>query len=400
MSTTLRTFQHEISDSSFTTMTHSASSTETIPQTFSPIMAHQLKAIGCILRGELILNLARDTNIRKLEMKFIGKTNTSWNDDKKTVSEEREIISHTWNFLEPSKKSKDINNNAINPSRFRLLALTTNAELGKVEYYLTAKASRSRLSSNIRLQQQVEILRTIPDHLNSQGIGFAREFNDMLSYEINIPKKAYPLGQKIPIEMKICPHVKKLKVTGVNVQLFEKTTYTSCGKKITDSRIAAFQSLNKFGENRLIEEEEEGDVGNIVYQELMNLNLPKCSQPVHYSCATPLISVAHDLKFSFQISLPQSNSPKRAELKISVPITILSCKAINDYIALPSYEDDSFYCPCHPEYLRMAKLILGENEGSRTYENSCHDGRHNLLNVQRNHYHRAPPSYEDSTAEH
>ncbi|CAG8712240.1 16262_t:CDS:2, partial [Funneliformis caledonium] len=351
-------------------------------------------AVGCMLRGDLILNLAKDTNVRKLEMKFIGKTNTRWNDDKKTVSEEREIISHTWNFIE---SSREINTNVINPSRsrFKLLVQTTNAELGKVQYYLTAKAYRSRLSSKIRLQQQVEILRTLPDHINSQGIGFAREFNDMLSYEVNIPKKAYPLGQQIPIEMKICPHVKNLKVTGVDVQLFEKTTYTSCGQKITDSRIATFQSLDSFGENRLIEDEEEGDIGNIVYQQIMNLNLPICSRPVHYSCATPLISVAHDLKFSFQISLPH----KKAELKISVPITILSCKAINDYITLPSYEDDSFYCPCHPEYLRMAKLILGENEGSRTYENNCHDGRHNLLNVQRNHYHRAPPSYEDSVSE-
>src|SRR3990170_6019767 len=97
MSTILQNIQHDISNSSFisTTMTHSAtsSSTETIPQTFSPT-AHQLsnakpqklkfnklktslelklvepviflrgkpeEAVGCILRGDLILNLAKDT---------------------------------------------------------------------------------------------------------------------------------------------------------------------------------------------------------------------------------------------------------------------------------------------------------------------------------------------------
>ncbi|RIA90868.1 S-antigen, C-terminal domain-containing protein [Glomus cerebriforme] len=455
-----------------TTMTHStaSSSNETIPQTFSPITAHQLnnaipqklkfnklrtslelklvepviffrgkpeEAVGCVLRGDLILNLAKETNIRKLEMKFIGKTKTLWREDKRTISEEREIISHSWEFIEPSKKS---NYNVMNPFRFKLLTNTfsnfpsssssslnsssssfklsmgthtypfelylpgnlpetTNTELGTVKYYLKAKAYRSRLSPKIRLSQEVEILRTLPDHINSQGIGFSREFNDLLSYEINIPKKAYPLGQQIPIDMKISPYIKKLKVTGVRVQVVEKTTYTSRGQKVTDSREVARHNLETFGKNRLIEEEE-GDLGNVVYQQTLNLSLPKCVNPVHYSCTTPLISVAHDLKFSFLITLPRDarlHSVKQAELKISVPITILSCKAIEDYVALPSYEDDSYYCPCHPEYLRMARLVLGENEGNRL--ETCHNGRNIHLNVQRTTYNRAPPSYEDSMIE-
>lgn len=106
---------HDTTNSSFitTTMSHStaSSSTETIPQIVSPITAHQLnnaipqklkfnkirtclelklvepviffrgkpeEAVGCVLRGDLILNLAKDTNIRKLEMKFVGKTKTHW----------------------------------------------------------------------------------------------------------------------------------------------------------------------------------------------------------------------------------------------------------------------------------------------------------------------------------
>ncbi|GBB99332.1 hypothetical protein RclHR1_03490014 [Rhizophagus clarus] len=468
---------HETTDSSYITtiMAHStaSSSTETIPQTFSPIIANQInnaipqklkfnkirtglelklvepviffrgkpeEAVGCVLRGDLILNLAKDTNIRKLVLKFVGKTQTQWREDKRTISEEREIISHTWEFINTSKKS---NHNAINSFRFKSLTNkfsnsslnssstfnssssykksyssgshtfsfelhlpgslpeTANTELGTVKYYLKAKAYRSRLSPKIRLLQEVEILRTLPDHINSQGIGFSREFNDLLSYEINIPKKAYPLGQHIPIDMKISPYVKKLKVTGVRIQVVEKTTYTSCGQKVTDSREVARQNLETFGKNRLIEDEEDGDIGNVTYQQTMNLTLPKCLRPVHYSCTTPLISVAHDLKFSFLISLPRDanvqNSIKHAELKISVPITLLSCKAIEDYVTLPSYEDDSFYCPCHPEYLRMARLVLGESEGNRI--ENCYNGSYNhnkSLNVQRNIYGRAPPSYEDS----
>ncbi|RGB23421.1 hypothetical protein C1646_677127 [Rhizophagus diaphanus] len=459
-------------------MSHStaSSSTETIPQIVSPITAHQLnnaipqklkfnkirtslelklvepviffrgkpeEAVGCVLRGDLILNLAKDTNIRKLVMKFVGKTKTHWREDKKSISEEREIISHTWEFINSSKKSNY--NNTINP--FRIKSLTNkfsnsslnssstynssssyktplssgshtypfelflpgslpesaNTELGTVTYYLKAKAYRSRLSPKIRISQDVEILRTLPDHINSQGIGFSREFDNLLSYEINIPKKAYPLGQKIPIDMKISPYIKKLKVTGVRIQVMEKTTYTSCGQKVTDSREVAKQNLETFGKNKLMDDEEDGDIGNVFYQQTMDLTLPKCLRPVHYSCTTPLISVAHDLKFSFLISLPRDpnvqNSIKHAELKISVPITILSCKAIEDYVILPSYEDDSFYCPCHPEYLRMARLVLGESEGNRV--ETCYNGgyNHHKLNVQRYNYNRAPPSYEDSVVE-
>src|SRR5204863_6345478 len=103
------------------TMTHSvgSSSTETIPQTFSPITAHQLnnaipqklkfnklktnlelklvepvvffrgkpeEAVGCDLRGDLILNLAKEMNIRKLELKFVGRTKTLWREGKGKVN--------------------------------------------------------------------------------------------------------------------------------------------------------------------------------------------------------------------------------------------------------------------------------------------------------------------------
>ena len=104
-----------------TTMIHSAasSSTETIPQNFPPVTAHQLsnaipqklkfnklktclelklvepviffrgkpeEAVGCFLRGDLILNLAKEMNIRKLELKFVGRTKTLWREGKGKVN--------------------------------------------------------------------------------------------------------------------------------------------------------------------------------------------------------------------------------------------------------------------------------------------------------------------------
>ncbi|CAG8514505.1 8320_t:CDS:2 [Scutellospora calospora] len=338
-----------------------------------------------------------------------------------------EIISHKWKFIIPpeekdSKRSKFLINpfrksktSTKLPSGIHTFAFekflpgnlpeTINTNLGNVSYTLYAKASRSKFLPKLRLNQPIEILRTIPDHINSQGIAVAREFNDMLSYEISIPKKAYPLGQSIPIDMKICPYIKKLIVKGVKVDLVEKTTCTSPSKpKITDIRIGSTQLLNNFGENRLIDDHEEGDVGNITYHQTMNLNLPKCDAPLHYSCNTPLITIAHDLKFAFNLSLPQ-DPPKKAELKISLPITILSCRAVDDYVVLPSYEDDSYYCPCDPEYLRMARLVLGENNVGSRMENYCNFSKHNhscqFLNIIpgiRSNF-RDPPTYEASITE-
>ncbi|CAG8493377.1 10089_t:CDS:2 [Acaulospora morrowiae] len=424
------------------------------------------ESVGCVLRGDLMVHLSKPTRIRKLEMKFVGKTKTHWK-DRKTLLEERELISHTWKFLTITNeeiveesiddresmeaenlkarfkfltpnfrrgvsKNGDRKNShvteklpaGIHTYPFELflpgnLPETVNTELGNVSYYLHAKATRSRFKPNIILHQPIEILRTIPDHVNTQGIAFSREFNDMLSYEISIPKKGYPIGQTIPIEMKICPYVKRLRVISVKVELVEKTTYTSHEQKVTDSKVGTTKTLFKFGEERLIEDHEEGDVGNVVYSQVMHMEVPKCASPIHYSCATPLISVAHDLKFTFSLTLPDIPSNK-AELKICVPITILSCKALEDYVGLPSYEDSSSYCPCDPEYMRMARLVLGEDakeilkNGSCKFFTACnknsrsdvHEQSDNYLTVPGNHYakhlrnhHQSPPSYEASIAE-
>nr|CAG8572596.1 2397_t:CDS:2 [Entrophospora candida] len=353
------------------------------------------EAVGSILRGELILHLNKPTKIKKLEMKFVGTTKVLWSGDKKTVIEEREVFSHNWKFITankspPTSSTSSLNSPSFNKFNFlkfnkkfhsdssnndnnsNLLQIgvytypfelylpghlpeTLNTDLGSVNYFLTAKAIRSGLKSNLRIKQNIEILRTIPDHINSQGIGFARDFNDLLSYEISLPKKAFPLGQSIPIDMKICPNVKKLKVKGVKIQIIEKTTCTSKGQNFTNTRIPVTQELPYFGKETLLEDQEDGDVGNVTYQQIMDVNLPVCSEPVHYSCSTSLINVSHDLKFSFAITLPQ-DPPKNAELKLNIPITLLSCKAIGDFIALPNYEDNDFYCPCNPAYQRTATI--------------------------------------------
>lgn len=160
--------------------------------------------------------------------------------ERKTIASERELISKTWNFLTseddeasnegplspqsqqfptrhhrqrsqpPSLKffkvsllrnpNDNSNNNNKNHTKklpagihtypFELflpgsLPETVNTELGKVSYCLYAKASRSKFAPSIKYRQNVEILRTIPEHVNAEGIGFAREFNNMVKYNIS-----------------------------------------------------------------------------------------------------------------------------------------------------------------------------------------------------------------------
>src|SRR5436309_14278776 len=61
-------------------------------------------SLGCFMRGELILNLTKPTKIKKIELTFLGRIKlfiprTEGEITTNANCEEREIISHTWTFL-------------------------------------------------------------------------------------------------------------------------------------------------------------------------------------------------------------------------------------------------------------------------------------------------------------
>ncbi|RIA83177.1 hypothetical protein C1645_834210 [Glomus cerebriforme] len=254
-------------------------------------------SLGCFLRGELILNLTKPTKIKKIELTFLGKIRlliprvegeiTSSNN-----FEEREIISHTWTFLNKKQclsndsdstsshsirsnkslasrlfhsfSSKKSSSDSNRLSKYHILKKGTytypfelflpgtlpesiNTNVGRITYKLSAKVLKSGVFTKLKKSQYVTILRTITDEWN-QGKVISNEWKNICKYEISFFKKAFPIGDCIKIELKLIPKDKdKYELQYLNIDLVEKSVYnlatnprvTSqekiiCGIKIND----------------------------------------------------------------------------------------------------------------------------------------------------------------------
>jgi hypothetical protein len=251
-------------------------------------------SLGCFLRGELKLKLAKPTKIKKIELTFLGKIRLfiPRADGELTSSnnyEEREVISHTWTFLNSlssdndtdSTSSRSIHSNNSNKSlvsrlfhsltskktdlsKYHILKKgihtypfelflpgtlpeTINTNVGRITYKLSARVLKSGVFTKIKKSQHVYILRTILDEWN-QGKVVSNEWKNVCKYEVSFLKKAFPIGDCINIELKLIPKDKdKYDLQYVHIDLVEKATYnlttrpkpnvqesTICGIKIYD----------------------------------------------------------------------------------------------------------------------------------------------------------------------
>ncbi|CAB4374139.1 unnamed protein product [Rhizophagus irregularis] len=206
--------------------------------------------------------------------------------------EEREVISHTWTFLNnlsssnidndsDSNSNKSIHSNNSNKSlvsrlfhslsskksdssRYTILKKgihtypfelflpgtlpeSINTNVGRITYKLSARVLKSGVFTKIRKSQHVNILRTILDEWN-QGKVVSNEWKNVCKYEVSFLKKAFPIGDCINIEMKLIPKDKdKYDLQYVHIDLVEKASYnlktrpkpnvqesTICGIKLQD----------------------------------------------------------------------------------------------------------------------------------------------------------------------
>ncbi|CAG8594895.1 29162_t:CDS:2 [Racocetra persica] len=350
------------------------------------------EAPGVFLRGDLILNLSKPTNIKGIEMEFVGKSKTFWISDdvrqeRNIHSEKREIISHKWQFMTPHVNESSIHEHSrhsilgikqlsssphdhtnITPSGtytfpFEILLSgnlpeTINADLGYVKYRLSAQAHRPGLLPKLSKEVDIEVIRILPDDFDSEGIALSKDYEDILNYEISIPKKSYPLGQAIPIEIKLIPYIKKLKIHGITIKLLETTAYSAQNEIFGITKVLATLDIENLVHDSLLQDVDEGDIGNTSYQSNFNFQLPNCISKVNYSCNTPLINVSHVLEFSIIVTLPKNET--RTKLRVECDINLVSCLAASQNFTLPKYEESLLFCPCNPEYQRIARLVLGD----------------------------------------
>ncbi|KAG9294087.1 hypothetical protein G9A89_015497 [Geosiphon pyriformis] len=278
------------------------------------------EAVGTILRGELVLTLAKPTKIKKIDMKFVGKSKTFWPEgigkNKNELQDIREIVSYKWSYLElpertnsptttltttatfsenqltqqqqarPSLYTSSPNNTSTthtisestnqNTSKYQYFEAKTHVypfslflpgtlpesidvAFGKISYKLTATVVRSStLLPNLNAQRQITIIRTVSDYeITDGGIAINRDLEEMFAYEISLPQKAYPIGGFINhLELKLTPLTKQLRLLSIRVQLVERTMYRAQGHKDCNSRVLATKRLDDFGERKFAEVEE------------------------------------------------------------------------------------------------------------------------------------------------
>ncbi|CAG8478170.1 13758_t:CDS:2 [Racocetra fulgida] len=337
------------------------------------------EAPGVFLRGDLILNLSKPTNIKGIEMEFVGKSKTFWISDdvrqeRNIHSEKREIISHKWQFMTPHVNESSTHEH----SRHSILGIkqlsssphdhtnitppgnlpeTISADLGYVQYRLSAQAHRPGLLPKLSKEIDIEVIRILPDDFDSEGIALSKDYEDILNYEISIPKKSYPLGQAIPIEIKLIPYIKKLKIHGITIKLLETTIYNAQNEMFGITKVLATLDIENLVHDSLLQDVDEGDIGNTSYQSNFDFQLPNCNS-----------------KFSIMVTLPKNDT--RTKLRVECDINLVSWFATNQNFTLPKYEESLLFCPCNPEYQRIARLVLGDAA------NDC--GCHNDVGVNEN----------------
>ncbi|CAG8448218.1 4689_t:CDS:2 [Diversispora eburnea] len=283
------------------------------------------ESAGCFLRGELILNLSKPTKIQKIEMKFTGKMKTFWPEGKiyhgsysnnNNLCETRNIFSHTWNFLDENNFENSNNSSSrlsrrfsnIRSTNFQLLPSgtlsypfelfvpgylpeTIEAERGKITYKLVANVVKHGLSINPSVTRYVPIIRTLLDEEILEGIVLSKNWNHCLNYDINIPKKAYSLGDSIDIDLKLTPLVRNLHIINVKIKLAQEAIYEEGTQKFEELKILNSLQLED-------------------YELSMNKNL--------------------------------KGKKNQVKIKFDVPIQLLSCRcSITD--ELPIYEGNEYY---------------------------------------------------------
>ncbi|CAG8652561.1 9088_t:CDS:2, partial [Dentiscutata erythropus] len=278
------------------------------------------ESLGSFLRGDLILNLSKPMEIKKIEMKFVGNLRAYWTDSNKSYSEN--LINHIWSFLEPTISSSATNR--VSKSRIRLFSIisgsqshlipagvytfpfelylsgslpeTVNTKFGSINYKLTATATRPRFLFDLNTTLPVKIIRTISDQSQGVGVAICKEWKNKFRYEITMPNKAIRMGMPIEIDIRVFPHIKKLQVIDVEILLIETTTYKVEGQKRFESKTVAnckyikFEQIKKKDDENnhcvVCKENRNENVESFYYTKNISFQTYKSSNKMHCSCAT------------------------------------------------------------------------------------------------------------------
>ncbi|CAB4381453.1 unnamed protein product [Rhizophagus irregularis] len=381
------------------------------------------ESVGSLLRGEIILTLNKPMKIGSIELKFIGRTKiVRPNGAFGTIDKyKEEIISQNINLLSHSTSNTTITSTSSSSSTFpiKIFSKPLFSSPSVKERYYTFSSGTHKLSFEIHLPgslpgsvksdsgsvkyklkfkidyittlylktlsstREVEIIRMLTDYINYSGIEISRSYDKIIDYQLSIPKKSYTLDDIIPINIKIIPLIKQFRLHSIECFLLQKITYMKDDDHTETIKNSNYNNIIRFNEHY-----------DKIYETNMNFELNKCRDIIiHHSVDTPLIRIKHELRFCLLVSITKSDYGIKSKLYFNIGINLLSRLVRNDDVLLPNYDDVSFYCPCHPEYQRIAELILGNsynNNNNIDDESSCDGLTCNFCNLSNN---NKPPRY-------
>ncbi|WBW71256.1 arrestin-related endocytic ubiquitin ligase substrate adaptor Aly2 [Schizosaccharomyces osmophilus] len=355
-----------------------------------------------ILRGALVLRVAKPANIRGISLSFAGRSRTEWPEGipvKGHETYEDKIINcHHWNFFNPNIKDADAPQHGADVARLvgqhvslpsssaaglrgysvfapgeytynfdlaipNCFPESVEAKLGWVRYFLEATVERfGTFKSNLNGRTPVQLVRTpSPASLSSSElINISRDWDERLHYELQVSGKSFRLGETLPITFKFLL-LDKVRLYKLSLSVVETAEYWCRSRKFhrVDPKrrvLLTERSVKHHNTDNLFSIPDEGDgISSAIFN--FNVKLPTClvkeRDRLTFDTTYKYIKIRHRLKALLVLSVENEvNSDKRKyfEINIETPIRILSCRCVKDSTLLPPYEpahrDSQVLLPC------------------------------------------------------
>ncbi|KIW25889.1 uncharacterized protein PV07_09025 [Cladophialophora immunda] len=349
---------------------------------------HNLEHTSAVLRGVVRLKVVRETTLGRLSLVFQGVSQTIWPESwrvrhlKKVYDES--IVKHAWDFLDKDNNSQHPGrtfNPGVYSYNFELPLASSFPEtielpMGKVFYNLTVTAAESGRSSNSATFKQPVLLVRIPCvcslemtepyevHGILQGLG----------YSFSLAAKSCPVGGQLPFKMKISTQTDRF-WQQITVSMVEEVQYQtrdalahreqSRSKAVLHTKRVkrdplhqrAFRRISAVGENMAVSyasgtviekevrrssrsmsvhEESESNYLN----ETAVLQMPSCSR-IQADTAYRCLYVRHYLLITISAFVEVTESSrKHFEIRVRMPIQLLTCRWLDGSATLPKYSED------------------------------------------------------------
>lgn len=280
------------------------------------------------------------------------------------------------------------NNNNNNNKETDNLNKVYNPVLSQYHRYKYLRILRTLSTNNLSIDEEVSVQNSLPNKLQ---------------YEIKIPSRAIPIGDSIPIQIKIFPFSKQIKLNKISVHLLQKYYIKDLKGTIYDNETIIFKkSMKKFGsllldDNRMFKE----------IDLMSRIELPKDLKSLTQSCSIrdeKYIQVLHKLKFQLKFKRFDTYSKqwKNLQINATIPLILYVSPYVNIKGRLVYYDQSNGKI-----HFRPGELIdLFSNDSNQVrvpnlndvasqyyfpqYENICSQ-QHLLNNVSQ----PPPPTYEE-----